>query len=101
MTKIDLNALQHVLKNRQTELEDQNRGRDVLIVEASSDELSRIESSQERDLAIGVFDRDSTLLRDVRSASAECERRVELNDAAADMGVVALHELERRAIEHA
>ena len=98
--KIDLNAL-HALKSRQAELEDQNRGPDVLIVETNSDELGRIQGGQERNLAIGIFDRDATLMREVRSALPECECRVELNDAAAVAGVVPLDQVERRAIEHA
>jgi hypothetical protein len=84
--KIHLNELQHALKSRQAELEDQNRGRDVLTVETNSDELGRIQGGQGHDLAIGIFDRDATLMREVRSALPECECRVESNDAAAGRG---------------
>ena len=68
MTKIELNEFRNVLQNRQTELENENRGRSALAIETSPDELDRIQYGQERDLAIDVFDRNSKLLREVRAA---------------------------------
>jgi DnaK suppressor protein len=68
MTKIELNEFRSVLKNRQAELEDGNRGRGALVIETSPDELDRIQHGQDRDLAIDILDRNSKLLREVRAA---------------------------------
>jgi DnaK suppressor protein len=68
MTKIELNAFRRVLENRRTELANGNRNRESLAIETSPDELDRIQHSQERELAIGALDRNSTLLREVRAA---------------------------------
>jgi DnaK suppressor protein len=68
MTKIELNRFQHSLKKKMTELENGNRNRGAIAIETSPDELDRIQHGQERDLAMGALDRDSRLLREVRSA---------------------------------
>jgi DnaK suppressor protein len=68
MTKIELNAFRRALENRQTELANGNRNREALAIDTSPDELDRIQHSQERELAIGALDRNSTLLREVRAA---------------------------------
>lgn len=73
MTKIELNEFRNVLKNRQTELEDGNRGRGALVIETSPDELDRIQHGQDRDLAIDILDRNSRLLREVRAALARVD----------------------------
>jgi DNA-binding NtrC family response regulator len=101
MTRIDLYALQRALKSRQAEQENQNRGRAVLLVETNSGELDRIQGRQERDVAIGIFDRDAPLLREVSFVPPESECKVVLNDTVACVAVVPLHEVERRAIEQA
>ena len=51
-----------------TELKNGNRNRGAIAIETSPDELDRIQHGQERDLAMGALDRDSKLLREVRSA---------------------------------
>jgi DnaK suppressor protein len=68
MTKIELNRFQHSLKMKLAELERGNRNRGAIAIETSPDELDRIQHGQERDLAMGALDRDSRLLREVRSA---------------------------------
>jgi DnaK suppressor protein len=68
MTKIELNAFRKTLENKQAELLKGNRNREALAIETSPDELDRIQHSQERELAIGALDRNSTLLREVREA---------------------------------
>jgi DnaK suppressor protein len=68
MTKIELNRFRHSLKNKMAELENGNRNRAAIAIETSPDELDRIQHGQERDLAMGALDRDSKLLREVRSA---------------------------------
>lgn len=68
MTKTELKAFRTILENRQAELESRNRSRGALAIETSPDELDRIQHSQERELAIGTLDRNSTFLREVRGA---------------------------------
>jgi DnaK suppressor protein len=68
MTKIELVEFRDALIIRKAELERRNPGRDVLAVEVSSDDLDRIQGAQERDLAIGTFDRHAKLLCELRSA---------------------------------
>jgi len=68
MTKTELKVFQTILENRQAELESRNRGRGALAIEASPDELDRIQHSQERELAIGDLDRNFTFMREVRAA---------------------------------
>jgi len=68
MTKIELNRFHLSLKNKLADLENGNRNRGAIAIETSPDELDRIQHGQERDLAMGALDRDSKLLREVRSA---------------------------------
>jgi DnaK suppressor protein len=73
MTKTELNGFRSALQNRKTELESRNRSRGDLAIETSPDELDRIQDRQERELAIGTLDRNSTLLREVRAAVSRIE----------------------------
>lgn len=73
MTKIELNRFQQCLKKKMAELESGNRDRGSIAIETSPDELDRIQHGQERDLAMGALDRDSKLLREVRSALIRVE----------------------------
>jgi DnaK suppressor protein len=73
MTKTELNAFRRALENKQGELVNGNRNREALAIETSPDELDRIQHSQERELAIGNLDRNSTLLREVRAALGRIE----------------------------
>jgi DnaK suppressor protein len=73
MTKIELNAFRRTLKNRQTELGNQNGSREALAIETSPDELDRIQHASDRDFALSNLERNSDRLREVRTAL----RRVE------------------------
>lgn len=49
-------------------LGDRGRGRESLTIDASPDDLDRLQSSSDRDYAIGCLERNSSRLRDVRNA---------------------------------
>jgi DnaK suppressor protein len=68
MTTIELVEFRDLLTNRLNDVGERNPGRDILAIEASSDDLDRIQGIQERDMAIGTFDRNAKLLGDVRCA---------------------------------
>ena len=68
MTKIDLKSIRAILEGRQLELAGWNLSRGALAIVRSSDELDRIQESQERESALGLLDRNSTFLREVRDA---------------------------------
>jgi DnaK suppressor protein len=75
MTETELNKFKKLLKSRQAELEQIVRNRDGIVIEKSADALDEVQNAAERDLAIRNLDRDSNLLRNVRSAL----RRIEEN----------------------
>jgi DnaK suppressor protein len=66
MTRIELDAFRRTLENRQAELGKGNR--ESLAIEASPDELDRIQNAGERDYAMGNLERDALRLREVRRA---------------------------------
>ncbi len=69
MTKIELDRYRKSLESRKDELERfETSSRGTLVIEASADELDRIQHLQERDLTIGALDRNAKLLREVRAA---------------------------------
>ena len=68
MTKMELKVFRAILENRRAELEGRNRSRGALAIETSPDDLDRIQSSQEREFAIGDLDRNSTFMREVQGA---------------------------------
>jgi DnaK suppressor protein len=68
MTKTELNTFKKILENRQAELGNGIRNREALAVEASPDELDRIQHASERDYEMNNFQLNSDRLRDVRSA---------------------------------
>ena len=66
MTKIELDRFESTLKNEYVEL---RRGsREAIVIEASADELDRIQDAQIRDLAIDTLDRDTKRLREILAA---------------------------------
>lgn len=95
MTKTELDRYRKALTARQAELEKfENSSRGALAIEASADELDRIQHLQERDLAIGALDRNAKLLREVRAALSrlgggtfgvclECEEPISMKRLAA------------------
>ena len=68
MTKRELDAFRMTFTDRQAELKSRNHSRSDLAIETSPDELDRIQNSQERELAIGTLDRNSSFMREVQNA---------------------------------
>ena len=68
MTKTELNTFRRALENRQTELGNGNRNREAFAIETSPDELDRIQQAGDRDYAISNLERNSSRLREVRTA---------------------------------
>jgi DnaK suppressor protein len=68
MTKSDLNKFKKILETKQDELERVVRNRDAITIEKSADALDEVQHASERELAIRNLDRESNLLRNVRSA---------------------------------
>jgi DnaK suppressor protein len=68
MPETELNRFEEILENKRTELEQIVRNRDGIVIEKSADALDEVQYATERDLAIRNLDRESDLLRNVRSA---------------------------------
>src|SRR5271167_1205674 len=68
MTKIELKSFRRALENRQAELESENRNREALSVETSSDELDRIQCASDHDWVMSNLERNSDRSREVRMA---------------------------------
>jgi DnaK suppressor protein len=68
MTKPELTKFKKILETRQDELERIVRNRDAITIEKSADALDEVQHAAERELAIRNLDRESNLLRNVRSA---------------------------------
>src|ERR1700683_317326 len=68
MTKSELNKYRTVLETKQADLVHMIRNRDGIAIEKSADALDEVQHATERELAIRSLDRDSNLLRSVRSA---------------------------------
>ena len=68
MTKIELNKYRNVLETKQAELVHMIRNRDGIAIEKSADALDEVQYATERELAIRSLDRDSNLLRNIRTA---------------------------------
>ena len=68
MTKTDTNKYRTILEERQAELAGILRNRDAITIEKSPDALDEVQNAAERELAIRNLDRESNLLRNVRSA---------------------------------
>jgi DnaK suppressor protein len=75
MTDTELNKFQKILVSSRTELEEIVRNRDGIAIEKSADALDEVQHAAERDLAIRNLDRESNLLRNVRSALRRVEER--------------------------
>jgi DnaK suppressor protein len=67
MKKTELDGFRRTLRNGRAELNGRYN-REALMIEASPDELDRIQQAQERDFAIGVLDREAVRLRQIESA---------------------------------
>ncbi len=68
MTKTELSTYKKILEIKQDELERVVRNRDAIAIEKSADALDEVQHASERELAIRNLDRESNLLRNVRSA---------------------------------
>ena len=68
MTDAELGTFKRILENKQAELEEAVRNRDAITIEKSADALDEVQHAAQRELAIRNLNRDSNLLRDVRSA---------------------------------
>ena len=75
MTKTELKAFRTTLENRENELASGNRNRENLAVEASPDELDRIQDASARDYAMNNLERMSSRLREVRTALHRMDAR--------------------------
>jgi DnaK suppressor protein len=73
MTKTELNKFKKILEAKQEELEHVVRNRDAITIEKSADALDEVQHAAERELAIRNLDRESNLLRNVRSALRRIE----------------------------
>ena len=73
MTKTELNDFKKILETKQGELERIVRNRDAITIEKSADALDEVQHAAERELAIRNLDRESNLLRNVRSALRRIE----------------------------
>lgn len=68
MIKSMLNSFRKTLEDRQTELGNNNRDREILAIQTSSDEMDRIQYASERDYAVDKLERNSSRLGEVRAA---------------------------------
>jgi DnaK suppressor protein len=73
MTKTEVNKYKKILETKRDELERIVRNRDAITIEKSADALDEVQHASERELAIRNLDRESNLLRSVRSALRRIE----------------------------
>ena len=73
MAEPELDKVKKILESKQAELEHIVRNRDGIVIEKSADALDEVQHAAERDLAIRNLDRESSLLRNVRSALRRTE----------------------------
>lgn len=73
MTKQELNKYKDALKKKEAELMRVIVNREGIEIEKSPDALDEVQHAAERELAIRNLDRDSALLRNVRSALLRVE----------------------------
>ena len=70
MNQTELEKYKGVLEAKQAELSNGLRNREDIAIEKTPDALDEVQLAGERELAIRNLDRESNLLRDVRSALA-------------------------------
>ena len=68
MTKPNINIIMTALKAKEADASRTLQSRDAIIIEKSADELDEIEGAVAREIAIRNLDRESGLLREIRSA---------------------------------
>ncbi len=74
MTKAELTRLREALEARLADLEELLRNREVIAVNSDADIFDQIQHATERDMAVGVLERESARLSEVRAAL----RRIQL-----------------------
>src|SRR2546430_4509929 len=70
MTQTEINKYKAMLEAKQAELSAGLRSRDDIAIEKTPDAIDEVQLAGERELAIRNLDRESNLLRNVRSALA-------------------------------
>jgi DnaK suppressor protein len=65
---METGGFQEILQRKQAELNRLLRQRDEMAIETSADQMDQIQYASERDLAIRIVDRESTLLQQVKAA---------------------------------
>lgn len=73
MLDTDATHFQAILHNWLEEATRTHNERDALVIEASSDELDRIQNAKERDFVIGNLERRTNRLHEIRAALARIE----------------------------
>ncbi|MCW5983046.1 MAG: TraR/DksA family transcriptional regulator [Bryobacteraceae bacterium] len=73
MTRTEANKYKKILDSKQAELAQVLRRRDGIAIEKSADALDEVQYAAERELAIRTLDRESNMLRLVRSALQRIE----------------------------
>lgn len=68
MTKTEIENYKRILLDKQAELEKFVRNRDGIAIEKAADAIDEVQHATERELAIRNLDRETILLRNVRSA---------------------------------
>jgi DnaK suppressor protein len=68
MTKVETEKYKQILLEKQAELERFVRNRDGIAIEKAADAIDEVQHATERELAIRNLDRETILLRNVRSA---------------------------------
>ena len=70
MNRAELNKYKEMLEAKQAELAEGLRNREDIAIEKTPDAIDEVQLAGERELAIRNLDRESSLLRNVRSALA-------------------------------
>jgi DnaK suppressor protein len=73
MSKHELDKYKKALEARRSEIDASLRNRDEIAIEKTADAIDEVQLAGERELAIRNLDRESILLRNVRTALARIE----------------------------
>ncbi len=68
MTRLELDKYRIILQDKLAPLTNGSRNRGALAVEPTADEMDQTQGGQERDMAVGICNRDTKLVGDLRSA---------------------------------
>ena len=73
MTTPEANAFRNILAARQSELDGGFRKREELAIDASPDDLDRIQQASDHDFVVSGLERNASQLREVRAALARLD----------------------------